>query len=176
MTLSLYQATVPAFLQQLRALDGLLAKAQAFCAEGHVAEADIQGARIADMLPFAWQVRWGPGHSTKALAACRSGSYSPDLSPPPATLAEQRALLAEAIAELEAASPAEIDALADHPVMFSVPARGVDMPFTAADFLLSFSLPNFYFHVTTAYNLLRAQGLSIGKRDFLGQVRTKDQA
>ncbi|WP_298200157.1 DUF1993 family protein [Novosphingobium sp.] len=175
MTFSLYDATVPAFLQQLRALDGLVARAEAFCAEGHATETEIQEARIADMLPFAWQVRWGPGHSTMAIECCRSGSYSPDLSPPPATFAEQRAMLGHAVAELEALSGDALDSLADRTVVFSVPARGVEMPFTARDFLLSFSLPNFYFHVTTAYNLLRARGLPIGKRDYLGQPRLKDQ-
>lgn len=181
MTLSLYDATVPSFLQQLRALDGLIAKAEAFCAAGHASEAEIQEARIADMLPFSWQVRWGPAHSSKAIAACRSGGYSPDLTPPAATFAEQRAQLAEAIADLEATSRDALNALAGQTVLFSIPGRGVEMPFTAADFLLSFSLPNFYFHVTTAYNLLRARGLEIGKRDYLGQPRLltqplKDQA
>lgn len=177
MTLSLYDATVPSFLQQLRALDGLVAKAEAFCAESKAAEAEIQEARMApDMLPFAWQVRWGPAHSIRAIEGCRSGSYGPDLNPPPATFAEQRAMLAEAITALEALTPDEVNALAGKDLIFSVPSANLSLPFTAQDFLLSFSLPNFYFHITTAYDLLRAKGLTIGKRDYLGQLRIKGSA
>lgn len=175
MTLSLYDATVPTFLQQLRALDGLIAKAADFCAEGKASEAELQEARVAeDMLPFAWQVRWGPAHSSKAISACRAGTYSPELTPPPVTFAEQRAMIAAAIAELEGLDRAGLEAMADQTVVFSIPSRGVEMPFTVADFLLSFSLPNFFFHVTTAYNLLRARGVPIGKMDYLGQLRIKD--
>ena len=58
-------------------------------------------------------------------------------------------------------------------MIFSVPTMNLELPFTAENFLLSFSLPNFYFHATTAYDLLRDQGVSIGKRDFLGAMRIK---
>ena len=176
MTISLYDATVPSFLQQLHALDGLIAKAEEFCAASGMDESEIQSARFADMLPFSWQVRWGPAHSIKAFECVRTGSYMPDLTPPPATFAEQRAMLADAIAKLEALDRAEVEALADMDVVFSIPKRDVRMDFNGRDFLLSFSLPNFYFHVTTAYNLLRDKGVDIGKRDYLGAVRVKASA
>ena len=177
MTISLYDATVPSFLQQLRALDGLIAKAEAHCAETGTDEATIQSARIApDMLPFSWQVRWGPAHSIKAIEAIRSGTYSPDFHEPPATFAEQREMVASAIAALEALARADVDALVGKDVVLSIPKADVHMPFVAEDFLLSFSLPNFYFHMATAYNLLRANGVAIGKMDFLGAIRIKDAA
>lgn len=175
MTVSLYQATVPTFLQHLRALSGLLDKAEAFCAEGNTTEAEIQQARLADdMAPFASQVRWGTAHSIKAVEACKAGVFGFDPTPPPATFAEQRAILAETIAALEALTPDDVNAMAESAVLFSIPRAGIELPFTAADFLLSFSLPNFYFHVTTAYNLLRSRGVQIGKTDFLGQLRIKE--
>lgn len=175
MTVSLYQATVPTYLQQLRALRGLLDKAAAFCAEGGATEADIQQARLADdMAPFASQVRWGTAHSIKAIEACRAGTFGFDPTPAPATFAEQQVVLAETIAALEALTAEDVNALAESPVLFSIPRAGVELPFIAADFLLSFSLPNFYFHVTTAYNLLRSRGVQIGKSDFLGQLRIKE--
>jgi hypothetical protein len=177
MTFSLYDATVPNFLQQLGALDGIVAKAQQACNEGGATEAAIQEARLADdMLPFPYQVRWGPLHSIKAIEACRAGSFSPDMTPPPATFADQRAMLADAMASLKALDRAEIDGLLGKDIVFSVPSAGIELPFTAENFLLSFSLPNFYFHVTTAYALLRAAGIPIGKRDYLGAMRIKGMA
>ena len=174
MTISLYDATIPSFLQQLRALASLIAKAEEFCAEKSLPESEIQSARLTDdMLPFSWQVRFGPGHSIKAIEAVRDGTYQPDFSEPPASFAEQRAMLEDAIAGLEALDRAEVNGFAGRDVVFSIPSADVRLEFTAEDFLLSFSLPNFYFHVTTAYALLRARGVAVGKMDFLGAIRMK---
>lgn len=176
MTAPLFAATIATFLQQLRALDGLLAKAQRACTEGTITEAAIQAARIVpDMAPFPNQVNWVVVHSIGAIEACRAGDSQPVPTPPATTLDEQRTLLADAIARLSAIDPAEIDELADRPVTFSIPARGILLPFDGAGYLLSFAVPNFFFHLTTAYNLLRGLGLPIGKLDYLGQLRIKDQ-
>lgn len=177
MTISLYDATVPAFLQQLGALQGLLAKAEAFCADGHATEAEIQDLRLADdMAAFSWQVRWGAVHSIQAIEAARAGGFSPQVTPPPATFAEQNALLADAVSALSALGREDVNGLVGRHVVFSIPTRGVELPFTAENFLLSFSLPNFYFHVTTAYDLLRNRGVPVGKMDFLGAMRIKATA
>lgn len=174
MTISLYDATVPSFLQQLGALDGLVAKAEAFCADGNATEAEIQSLRLAeDMAPFPSQVRWGSIHSIRAIEAAHNGVFVPELTPAPATFAEQRAALADTIAALRALGRDEVNGLEGRDVVFSLPARGIELPFTAEDFLLSFSLPNFYFHVSTAYNLLRSRGVAVGKTDFLGAIRLK---
>lgn len=174
MTISLYDATVPSFLQQMRALAGLIAKAEEFCAEKGLPESEIQSAKLAnDMMPFPWQVRFGPGHSIKAIEALREGTYLADFSEPPASFAEQRAMLEDAIAKLEVLDRSEVDGFAGRDVVFSIPSADVRLEFTAEDFLLSFSLPNFYFHVTTAYALLRARGVPVGKMDFLGAIRMK---
>jgi len=175
MTISLHEATVPTFLQHLRALDDIAAKAEAFCAEGKAAEADLLDRRIApDMAPLTTQLKWARTHSLGALVGVRAGKFGPDMSDPPATLAAHRANLADAIAAIEALYPAELDALDGGDVVFSIPApMNVNLTFTVPNFLFSFALPNFFFHVTTAYDLLRAAGLEIGKRDFLGAMRLK---
>lgn len=174
MTISLYDATVPSFIQILQGLDSQVAKAAEFCAEHGIGEEEFQSARIADdMLPFPWQVRFGAGHSIKAIEAIRSGTYDADFSEPPATFAEQRAMLADAIAALAQLDKNEVDGLVGRDVVFRIESAGVEIPFVAENFLFSFSLPNFYFHVTTAYDLIRAKGVPIGKMDFLGTMRTK---
>lgn len=177
MTISLYEATVPSFLQQLNSLDAQLAKAEQFCAEKGLGEDVIQSSQIVhDMLPFPHHVRYGYGHSIKAIEAIKAGNYSPDFSDPIATFAEQRALIASTIAALNALTADEVNALADKDVAFTIPQMDVHMDFTGRDFLLSFALPNFFFHVTTAYNLMRAKGVPIGKGDFLVGLRVKAPA
>ena len=172
MALTLYAATVPSYRQILASVAGLLTKAQAFCAEGGLAPADIIQARLAsDMLPFSFQVRATVGHSIGAIEALRRGTYSPDRSPLPETFAELEPLVARAEAALEALDPGELETLAEREVLFVSGERR--LPFTGENFLLSFAQPNFYFHAATAYDILRWKGVPIGKRDFTGQVRVK---
>lgn len=175
MTLSLHAATVSSFLQHLRALEGIVAKAEAFCAAGNASEAELLDKRlIADMAPLTSQLKWARTHSLGAIEGTKAGKFAPDMSDPPASLAAHRANLTAAIAELEAIVPAEFEALAGGDVVFSIPAPiNVNMTFTVPNFLFSFAMPNFFFHVTTAYDLLRAAGVDIGKRDFLGALRLK---
>ncbi|UVO51256.1 DUF1993 domain-containing protein [Sphingomonas sp. SUN019] len=172
MTLSLYDATIPSNLQILRAVDALLDKAEAFCAETGLAPADLIDARLApDMLPFGYQVKSCAEHSVGAIAGVRGGSYSPDLKPWPTDFAGLHAKLHGAMAELEAIDRDEFDSLAETDTEFAF--GETRMPFTGANFLLSFSQPNFYFHATTVYAILRAKGVKIGKRDFMGMPRMK---
>jgi hypothetical protein len=172
MTLSLYDAVVPSNLQILRALDALLDKAAAFCVEQGRAEADLIDARLApDMLPFGYQVKSCATHSIGGIEGVRAGSFSPDRSPWPTDTAGLHAIMQTTIASLETIDREAIDALADIDTQFAV--GDTRLPFTGANFLLSFSQPNFYFHATTAYAILRAQGVKLGKRDFLGIPRVK---
>ncbi len=172
MTLSLYDATIPSNLQILRALDALLDKAEAFAAEQGLAPETLIDARLAaDMLPFGYQLKACAAHSVGGIEGVRGGSFSPDRSPWPTDFAGLRAVLRDAIATLEAIDRDEFDTLADTDTKFEFGT--FVMPFTGANFLLSFSQPNFYFHATTAYAILRAQGMPIGKRDFLGMPRMK---
>jgi hypothetical protein len=172
MAFSLYAATVPSYLQILQAVSGLLAKAESFCAEKGIAPADIIQARLADdMLPFAYQVRATAGHSLGAIEGVRKGVFSPDTTPPPETFAALKAIIHEALTALEAIEETEVDALVGRDMRFSFRDRHIE--FTAENFLLSFSQPNFYFHATTAYDILRWKGLAVGKRDFIGKTRSK---
>ena len=78
-------------------------------------------------------------------------------------------MTAATLHELKAQSREEIDTLGDGKVVFKI--GGNEIPFTAENFALSFSLPNFYFHATTLYDILRLHGVPLGKRDFLGKLR-----
>ncbi|MGH8261001.1 MAG: DUF1993 family protein, partial [Steroidobacteraceae bacterium] len=106
-----------------------------------------------------------------AIEGVRRGIFSPDMTPPPDSFAALNARVAETLAALEAIKPAEVDGFSGRDMCFAFGERRVN--FTAENFLLSFSLPQFYFHASTAYDILRWKGVQIGKRDFLGQLRSK---
>jgi hypothetical protein len=172
MTFSLYAATVPSYRQILEVVSGLLGKAEAFCTEKAIAPDDIIQARLADdMLPFAYQVKSAAVHSLGAIEGVRKGIFSPDTTAAPENFAALKARIAETLVALEAIEPAEVDAFIGRDMRFAFGDRHID--FTAEEFLLSFSQPNFYFHAATAYDILRWKGVPIGKRDFLGKVRRK---
>ena len=172
MAFSLYAATVPSCMQILRSVSGLIEKAEAFCSSNSIAPDEIIQLRLADdMLPFCYQVKSTAVHSLGAIEAVRRGVFSPDMTPPPATFAALTARLAETLDGLAAIKPDEIDGFIGRDMRFSFGERHLD--FTAEDFLLSFSQPNFYFHATTTYDLLRWKGVPLGKRDFMGRPRVK---
>lgn len=173
MQFSLYEATVPGYLQSLRATTAWLAKAEAFTNEAGLAEADMMAAKLAeDMFPFNRQVRACAMHSQGALEGAFKGVFSPELSPHPESFAGLRERLEEAVTYLEGLTKSEVDGLLDQEMRFEF--RDTRWPFTAQDFLLSFSQPNFYFHTTTAYAILRHQGMPIGKMDYIGKLRMLD--
>src|ERR1700681_4983930 len=175
MAFSLYAATVPSYRQILGAVSGLLGTAEAFSTEKGIAPDDIIQARLAeDMLPFAYQVKSTAVHSLGAIEGVRKGVFSPDMTPPPETFAALKARIADALAALSAIEVAEVDSFVGRDMRFAFGNRHLD--FTAENFLLSFSQPNFYFHATTSYDILRWKGLPIGKRDFAGKPRTKPSA
>jgi hypothetical protein len=147
-------------------------KAEAHCTSKAIAPDALIQARLAeDMFPFAYQLKSAAVHSLGAIEGVRKGVFSPDMTPPPATFAALRARLTDALHGLESASPAEIDGWVGRDMRFEFGERRTE--FTAENFLLTFSQPNFYFHATTAYDILRWKGVAIGKRDFLGKLRAK---
>ena len=97
------------------------------------------------------------------------GVFTPDMTEPPDSFAALKARIAEARSGLQTIAPGEVDGLVGRDMRFSFGERHID--FRAEEFLLTFSQPNFYFHATTAYDILRWQGVPIGKRDFLGRLR-----
>ena len=172
MTFSLHAAVIPTQLQILRASVGLIGKAEAFCAERNVPPESLMEARLADdMLPFAYQAKSMAVHSLGAVEGVRQGVFRPDMTPSPADFPALRARLTDTIAALEAIDPIEVDGFLGRDVRFEFGERRLE--FVAEDFLLSFSQPNFYFHATTAYDILRWKGVPIGKRDFAGMPRLK---
>ena len=172
MTFSLYAATVPSFLQILGSVARLLDKAEAFCADRNIAPEEIIQARLyPDMLPFTYQVKSTAEHSIGAIEAIRVGVVSPSLEMPPDSFAALRDKLAAAEKALKAIDPDEINGFVGRDMRFEF--KDARMDFRAEDFLMSYAQPNFYFHATTAYDILRHKGVGIGKMDFLGRVAVK---
>ena len=170
MAFTLYAATVPSYLQILGSVSRLIGKAEAFCSDSGAAPETLIQARLADdMLPFAYQVKSIAVHSIGAIEGVRNGVFSPDTTEPPATFDGLRERVAQAIAQLEAVEPDEVESFIGRNMRFVFGDHTMD--FVAEEFLLSFSQPNFYFHATTAYDILRMKGVKIGKRDFNGRVR-----
>jgi len=175
MSFSLYDATIPTYIQILTATRGLTEKAEAFCAEKGIAEADLLNAHFGpDMLSLSWQLKWVSTHSIGSIEGVRKGSFKPDRAPPKENLAGFRAQIDATIDALKAITTEEMEGFVGRDMVFA--AGELRMDFLAEHFLMSFSLPNFMFHATTAYDILRQEGVSIGKLDFLGMPRLKAPA
>lgn len=172
MAFTLYAATIPSYLQILNSVSRLVTKAEDHCREAGLAPDALIQARLADdMLPFAYQVKSTAVHSIGAIEGVRKGVFSPDTTTPPDTFEGLRERAAQAIAALEAVTPDEMESFIGRDMRFEFGSNA--MEFDAEQFLLSFSQPNFYFHATTAYDILRLKGVQIGKRDFNGRVRKR---
>ena len=172
MKFDLYDALVPNWLQTLGAVSGLIDKAQEYADANKLRDNALIEAKLApDMLPFGFQVKSVVTHSIGAVEGVRKGLMVPDRSPWPQTLAELKAHVLQAREQLVWIKPEEINGFFGRDMCFAVNER--ELLFTAENFLLSFSVPNFYFHATTAYAVLRNQGLPLTKLDFLGSTRKK---
>jgi uncharacterized protein len=172
MSISFYEASVQNYLQTLAATQGFLEKGLAYCKEMNVDPDEIVERRVfADMHPFRFQIHSIVHHSLGAIEGMKAGKFGPPGEKPKHSYGELQALVAETHKALTKQSPKEIDALEGKDVVFEV--RGTTREFTCKGFLFSFSLPNFYFHATTAYDILRGRGVPIGKRDFMGELRLK---
>ena len=168
MSFSLYEAVIPTQIQMLQAAQAWIEKAK----ESSHSESEIVEARLTDdMLPFAFQIKSLVSHSIGAVEGVRKGVFSPDLEPAATELEKMRLNLGAAENTLRALSKGEVDSFIGNDMLFVFEQRDIRLPFKAEDFLLSFSQPNFFFHATTAYALLRAKGLGIGKADFTGKLR-----
>ena len=172
MSVSLHTAVVQSYQQILPAVAGLVAKAEEHCKSTGLEPRDLTEARLADdMWPFAKQVFECGHHSSRAIEGVRAGVFSPEIQAVPSDFPTLHKELKEVMAIVDAVEPGELDAIADRDVIFKFGDH--EMPYVVSDFLLSFSLPNFYFHATTAYDILRNQGLAVGKMDYLGRLRRK---
>ena len=173
MTISLYDVSVPQYLQILSGVSGFLEKGLAFCRENKIdPESLIETRLFADMHPLRFQVQQAIHHSQDAIEAVKTGQFTIGApGGPNASYATLQALVGEARDVLQRVTPSEVNGRAGADVTFVAGER--KMPFTAEGFILSFSLPNFFFHASTAYGILRSKGVPLGKRDFMGQLRIK---
>ena len=165
--MSFYDATVPAFLQILGSLSGLLTKAEAHCAAKKIDPSVMLGSRLyPDMLPLSKQIQLVSDFAAKSCARLTHGDVptTPDTEK---SFEELRQRLAKTIAYVNAFKPAQFEGADTKDVTFPT---GPDKTMTLKGqaFLSNVAFPNFYFHAATAHGILRHNGVEIGKRDFLG--------
>jgi hypothetical protein len=166
MTISMYEASVPRFASMLRNLDAILAKAQDHAAARKIDPAVLIGARLfPDMLPFSKQVQIATDHAKGAVARL-AGVEVPKFEDTEQSFEDLRARLARTIAFVESFNAAQIDGSEEREIALKV--GGQELAFKGMPYLTGFALPNFYFHLVTAYNILRHNGVDIGKRDYIG--------
>ena len=165
--MSFYDATVPAFLQILGSLPGILTKAEAHCKAKNIAPEVLLGARLyPDMLPFTKQIQLVCDFAGKSCARL-THSEVPSTPDTEKTFGELKQRLAKTIDYVKSFKPAQFEGAEAKDVTFPVGA-GRTMTLTGQQFLSGFSFPNFYFHAATAHGILRHNGVEVGKRDFLG--------
>jgi hypothetical protein len=165
--MSFYEAAVPAYLQILGSLTGILTKAEAHCAAKKIDPAVLLSARLyPDMLPLSRQIQLTCDFATKGCARL-THSDVPSIPDTEKSFDELKARLASTIDYVKAFKPAQFDGAETRDVTFPAgPDKSITMK--GQQFLGSFSLPNFYFHAATAHGILRHNGVEVGKRDFLG--------
>ena len=172
MAFSLYDATVANYLQTVGAVAGFLDRGGAHYVDNNMDPNDLVETRLfADMLPLKFQVLAVAHHSVGAIEGVKAGLFGAPTDMPGIDYAGLRKVVADAQAALKKYTPADVNGLAGKDVTFKI--RDFVLPFTAEGFLMSFSLPNFHFHATTAYDILRTKGVPLGKRDYLGAMRMK---
>lgn len=166
MATELYDLTVPAFLRGFSTLSKLLTAGEVWAKENGIAEADMLGTRlIADMHPLPAQVQ-RMSDSAKLFLVRVAGVENVAMADDEATFSDLHARIDKTVAFIHAVPRADVNGKEDAPVTLPLPTGSLD--FTAQSYALGFVLPNFYFHLTTAYALLRMRGVPIGKRDYLG--------
>lgn len=171
MAISLYELSVPTFLQTVRAMANCLDIAVTHCARTGRRPDDLVGVRLyPDMAPLHFQIEAAWHHAVWGLEAARTGAFTPPGLVGSGAFVDLQAMIAKAQAQLEALTPDEVNAWAGRNLDLQIGPRR--LAFTSESLILSFSLPNFYFHAVTAYDLLRSQGIPIGKQDFEGELRT----
>ncbi|MDH0896747.1 MULTISPECIES: DUF1993 domain-containing protein [unclassified Pseudomonas] len=168
MSLSLYQASVPQFVRMFGNLSAILDKAAAHAEARKIDPAVLLDARLApDMHPLTRQVQIA-SDAAKGCAARLAGVEVPSFADTESSFAELQARIGRTLEFIGSLTPEQIDSGEGREIVLKVP--GSELRFSGPDYLLHFVLPNFYFHVTTAYAILRHNGLEIGKMDYLGRA------
>jgi uncharacterized protein len=169
MPLSMYDASIPAFMRMLGNLTKILEKAEAWAKAKNIDPSVLINARLApDMFPLSRQVQIATD-GVKGGAARLAGIEVPSYPDTETTFAELQARIAKTVAFIQSVKPAQLEGSEDRPVSLKAGKR--DLTFKGGKpYLFGFVIPNFYFHVTAAYAILRHNGLEIGKMDFLGPM------
>ncbi len=167
MSISMYQASAPRFANILRNLSAILDKAEAHCAAKKIEPSALTAYRLfPDMFPFTRQVQIACD-TAKGAVARLAGVDIPKHEDTEQTFAELKARIAKTIDFVESVSAAKIDGSDDKEIVLQM--RSGERRFKGMQYLLGHAYPNFYFHVTTAYNILRHNGVEVGKGDFIGK-------
>jgi len=166
MTVSMYKVSVPIFVQFLTAQSACIDKAVAHCDAKQLDQSFLFNMRFfPDMYPYSRQVQQASTHAARCCSAL-AGTEMPNMENTEKSFAELKARLDRAIGYCKTFKPAQIDGTEDKEITLKLGAN--ERKFTGQALLLNFILPNFYFHCTTAYDLLRHCGIELGKRDFMG--------
>jgi hypothetical protein len=164
--LSLYEVSIPLLIRGLNNLSAVLKKGEQFAADKKIDPAILIQARLApDMLALPAQVQIACD-TAKGCAARLAGLTAPSFADTEASFPELQARIAKTIAFLQSVGADKIDGNEERSIVLKFPSQ--ELKFIGRDYLRSFVLPNFYFHVTTAYGILRHQGVALGKRDYMG--------
>lgn len=170
MPVSFYDASVGSYLQILEGVADVLEKGATHAAESDLDLQQVVMTRLReDMMPFHFQVVSAAHHSWGAIQGLQKGEFRPPSFDLDEDYAGLRGLIDEARDGLAGLDRGDVEALAEGSLIFKLGKN--EVPFTAKNFLLSFSLPNFYFHATTTYDILRMQGVPLGKMQFLGPMK-----
>ena len=168
MSLSMYQASAPAFIQMLNNLSAILDKAEADARKRKIDPEVLLNYRLApDMLPFLRQIQIAADLAKGAVARL-AGVEVPKHDDTEKTFADLKARIAKTVAFVQSFKPSDIDGSEDRDVSLTLGEH--TMRFKGQPYLVHFVLPNFYFHCTTAYDILRHCGVELGKRDFIGTI------
>ena len=172
MPISMYTVSVPVFIQHLNGLNTVLDKAAAWATARKVNEGDLLAMRLSpDMFNLARQVRAATDHAANA-AGRLAGKELLKFANDETTISQLKARIAKTIEYLQGFKPGEIDGTEGKEIKITFPS-GQTRDFTGQSLLLGNSLPNFYFHTTTAYDIIRQCGVEVGKRDFMGTPPSK---
>ena len=168
MKASMYSLSIPIFQKYLTNLSAILDKAAAHAQERKIDPAALLDARLyPDMLPFTRQVQLSTDFA-KSVATRLAGEAPPKFDDVEVGFAQLKERIARTLALLDSVEPNRIDGSEERAIELKGATR--TLRFTGLDFLANFALPNFFFHVTTAYAILRHNGVPIGKDDFLGRT------
>ncbi len=168
MPLSMYQAAVPPFLQILGSLVEIIDKTEAHCSTAKIApEVMLQTRLIPDMFPLVRQIQIATDQAKGAVARL-AGEEIPSYPDSEVDFVALKERLRKTIAFVKSFKPEQIDGSEEKNIVLKL--GGTEKQFSGRHYLLNFSLPNFYFHATTAYAIIRSSGVAIGKTDFLGKI------